>query len=33
MAEEAGLEVVSERCIMVDHRSWGIAPIASREEK
>jgi uncharacterized protein len=28
-AEQAGLEVVSERCIMVDHRMWGIAPIAS----
>jgi predicted CoA-binding protein len=31
-AENAGLEVVSERCIMVDHRNWGIAPVEQREE-
>ena len=31
-AADAGLDVVSERCIMVDHRNWGIAPVGGREE-
>lgn len=31
-ASEAGLEVISEECIMVDHRRWGIGTRAPREE-
>lgn len=31
-ASEAGLDVVSEQCIMVDHRQWGIGSPAPREE-